>query len=1246
MTGPPGQTANGKRKAVKPRRANASRSLALERFCLRPLGFCLKSLAVILPLIVLGFGLLYLKLLNGPISVGFLVKPTAQALNAELPGLAVAIDDTVMQLSPRGGLEFRLKGVRLSDSQNRLIAVAAFAAIEISPKALARGRVASQRVDLIEPRFLLTRDEQGRLAFNTDEAAVASATALPQPRRYGANPDLPAEPHTSLSAAQSESGMSPSPTQTSADGAKRMEVMRALADMIARLRKEGEASSFLETIGFQKAAIIIDSPRGKNVWRVDDLTVDLSHRQKRSVITSSARIVSNGQPWTVKIKAEEAEKAKSLKIEMEFDELVPRNIGRELPAFAALGGLDIPLSGKATASLDDAQGLHRVEIESSIGAGNLYLAGLNGVPMAIDRGKLILRSDGDGIIEIAPLTIESGQSRISVTGKVTGDPLKSQDWSFDLASVDGLLVPIDGSQPMQIDSLVVSGQVAQQQGLLDLKQLALKIAGAELNVSGQIGSEVQLEGRISPMPLTTLKALWPVSLAPRARAFAVERITKGQLRSGTFRIGAPGHADPAARQPRDRQLSLTLEAADIEVELRKELPAVELPRVLLRVEGDSVELTVPDATMTAAPNRRVTLKGGRMTIAEFDKPRPIAEVSARIQGPLPAVLDILDREPVALLKGNNVTIPLSHIDGKADMQFRVTLPLDDTITLADVRFDGKGRITDGRVKDVFGTHDINGATINVTASDKGFEVRGDMLLAGIAAKLSGQWQPGVTDTKHPPMRLATRLDNADRNLLGLDLDNLVQGEVPLEITIQRGKGDEPVLHVAGDLTPAELMLDELHWKKPVGVPARVEFNVGKGRNGKGLELQNFKVSGENIAIDGWIGIGPDNKAREYYFPDFSLNVVTNLQVQGTLRPDRVWEVKAEGKTFDGRDLFRSLFAFNNDRPKPVRKDKPGIDMHAKIDNVLGANDTSLRQVDIRMSKRAELISGLEMRGVMEGGVPLTANLRPEPGRQRLVVVETTNAGQALKMIGFYPNMVGGKGNLKLNLEGRGAVEKAGSIHIQNFKVLGDPIISEVFQNADESRPQESRPAIAAGTTRRRIVREQIDFQSLDATFSVGNAQVVIEHGDARGPLVGASVRGKLDFKSQRMQLGGTYTPLSGLNRIVGQIPIVSQILTGPRGEGMVGITYLIEGPMTEPQVIVNPLSPLAVGILRELFQIAPENSKVTPRTEPSPQVGIPKVQSSPPSASRKSAAPPPTTEPAVLDAWSTTSKGGRGEAKR
>lgn len=1216
----------------KHKRASTQTRGPIWAFCLRPLGICVRCIAGVVPILLITGGLFYLKLLSSPLTVPFLVDPITRALNAELHGLNVTVEDAVLLLSPRGGLEFRLKSVRVADAQGVTVAMAAFAGIELSWRAMRSGRIAPARIDLIEPRMLLTHDEQGIISISITEGPKPDAVTTSSPKTSQSTPGpAAAAPDTA------PAGTAPIATSTTA---VHFDIARSLAQMLARSRQSGEVASHLEAVGLRDASVILDDRGRRQIWKVPEMRLGLAHRQKRSRLTLDATIQSGPEPWTLSMRADEGQKAKTIPLSIKFDRLRPAELAQALPSINSLAGIDTPLGGEAAIELTPDGEILEAKIELAAGAGKVDVLLPDGSPLLIEKAAATLRFDGAARrLEIVAAHMLSGSGALAFAGHVAPAPTGAQKpLLFDLRGTRGSFLKPASGDAIPIDQFRARGGFAGASNAIDLAELVVKAGGAELTMNGRIGDDTALEGRIGAASIEALRAFWPANLAPQHRNRILESLRKGQLKGGAFIV-----SNSAAG--RDRRVSISMEATDLEIELRKGMPLLEVPRALLRVEGASVEVTIPEAAITATANRKVALKGGRITLIGIDQPRPVAEIAGRLQGPLPAVLDILDRGQIGIAK--LPSLPLSSIDGKAEAQFKISVPLDDALTLADARIEGKARITDGRIKDIVGTHDISGATMTIDANDKGVELKGDMLLGGVIAKVAGQWFANAPDGRQPPLRITARLDNADRAQLGLDLDELVQGEIPFEVTIQRSVNDEPArVHVIGDLTSATLMLDEVQWRKPVGRPARLEFDVGKGPQGKGIELQNFKISGENIAIEGWVSIGPDNKARAYDFPEFSLNVVTNLEVKGTLRPDRVWDIKATGKTFDGADLFRSLFSFETEAAKPSRKGKPGIDVSADIATVLGPNDTSLKQLTVKAKKRAGQFMALELKGKLDGGAPLTAVLQVNPGQPRVLVVDTPDTGQALKLIGLYSSMIGGKGHIGVNIDSSGAAEKSGKIQIENFKVLGDPIIAEVLQSPDGTQAMRS---IAPGG-RRTVVREQFDFESFDGAFSIGNSQLVIHRALAKGPLIGASAQGKIDFRAKRMQLGGTYVPLSGLNRLFSQLPLFGPILTGPRGEGVFGITFAVEGSTSDPQVVVNPLSALTPGITRELMQMTPSNPRLTPRAEnpvANPEA-VPQVRASPPTEARKkSTTTKPRAEPEVSDGWAsgTFTTTGKGQKK-
>jgi hypothetical protein len=67
-------------------------------------------------------------------------------------------------------------------------------------------------------------------------------------------------------------------------------------------------------------------------------------------------------------------------------------------------------------------------------------------------------------------------------------------------------------------------------------------------------------------------------------------------------------------------------------------------------------------------------------------------------------------------------------------------------------------------------------------------------------------------------------------------------------------------------------------------------------------------------------------------------------------------------------------------------------------------------------------------------------------------------------------------------------------------------------------------------------------------------------------------------------LKGNIIPARFLNSILNNIPLIGPLLSGGKGEGLFGIAYTVKGKFEEPEISLNPLSALAPGFFRKIFQ--------------------------------------------------------------
>ena len=269
--------------------------------------------------------------------------------------------------------------------------------------------------------------------------------------------------------------------------------------------------------------------------------------------------------------------------------------------------------------------------------------------------------------------------------------------------------------------------------------------------------------------------------------------------------------------------------------------------------------------------------------------------------------------------------------------------------------------------------------------------------------------------------------------------------------------------------------------------------------------------------------------------------------------------------------------------------------------------------------------------------PSTPCCKADANEARVLRADAADAGLLFKVVGFYPNAFGGQMNLEVNLDGQGPADRTGTLWARDFYVLGDPIVSEVLQNAD-SAPNSAQ----SGRNGKTVVREKFDFDTMRIPFSIGHGQFVMNDASIKGPLVGATLRGKVDFRSQRIDVGGTYVPLSGLNSALAPIPLLGPVLTGLGGEGIFGITFAIQGNVATPQVIVNPFALVTPGIFREIMQLTPEDPRVVPREKAPARNDAAGAARSSSSAARAAGRP---ASPDIGAGWSAEASDGRTKSK-
>ena len=1155
--------------------------LEFRKFSSRGAHFCREIFAGImvvgLVLIVFGYG----RLGRGPISITSLVPIIETAINGELSDLHVKIDDAILQRSAEGpGVLFRLRNIRLIDNNGQIVAQSPLAAIGMSGSALLSGRLAPGSVDFIGPRLLLfqTADRGLALSFSRAETPDAEALirgSLPPSGEGAATPapetviDKPDDQHTILSPG------------------KQLDVTGTIAQIFERARS-GD-SSYLTRFGVRDAVVVLSHDGAQTMWQVPDFAIDLEHKGQRSVLIGQAKIASPKGDWQLGLKTEQRSKRQSLSFTAFIQDLVPSGLVENFPGVEALKALDLPVSGETTIELSTSGEFLSGEANLKLQQGYITPPWDHKSPMQIDQGDLHLRYlKQQDIVEVAPSTIAWGKSKATIIG--TLKPLRDDSdaivsWDFKLRADNSVLAAEEfGLAPIRVDEWSVEGNVAPASGRLTLSHFVIRAGSASIKLSGAVydaeGSpEVHLTGFVSAMPLDLLKQFWPKFLAGQARKWVGEQVSGGQVLGGKVEISLqPGElaAVKSGGNLAPKAMDLELDLDGMSIAYLDHMPPIHTGKAKLTVSGLVFKVDIPEGKIVLPSKQELALHEGRFFIPDLSQDPQQAEINFTADGATATALKLLDHEPLGYMQ--TVGLTPENFGGTAEGSFTVYMPMKVDLGFKDIKLRGAARLDDAIAKGVAGGVDVQGGALDVSVTEQAVEAKGDILIKGVPAALTWQRRFLAPEDSQPPIKISMLLNEPTREKLGLKLNHLIRGPLPSTILIKRNAKGEQAISMQADLTDAELIFANMGWTKPKGRRATIEFDVLNKPDGS-TELTNLKIVGDDIAITGSVFLDPDQHLKSFNFSDFSFDILTHVQIAAMVREGNILDVRATGSSYNGKQFFQSLFSAGQlaENAPPEPDDVLGINLSARIDTVVGFYDTTLKDTQVTLQKRKGRLVALDVKGALNGEAPVAVKLENEAGA-RLIKAESRDSGAAFRLIGFYPSVSGGEASLQVNLDAGEPGSKSGTLWVRNFDLLGDSVVRDVLADAGTT-------AALGQQHKREAERVRISFKQLRAPFSVGGGKFRLNDAFMNGPQLGATMRGSVDFKTQTVDLGGTYVPAYGLNAgVFGAIPVFGKVLTGRQGEGLIGITFTVQGKLTDPAVLVNPMSVLTPGIFRQIFE--------------------------------------------------------------
>ncbi len=1116
-------------------------------------------------------GLVAWRISSGEIALDFLAGPIERAVNSNFDGYSISIGGAVLeQAEGDGGVSFRLRDLVFRDDNNIVLAEAPRAAIGISALDLLVGEISPTSIDLIGPRLvvLLRRDGRVEIDIARELQAPGGSTLRPQTESIS-NPDRDDETdEPPLPVPEIDSV----PISTVTD-------IRFLLGFSDEEGGQGFLGA-LNRVGILNADLIFIHEKLGVRWEVQQGNLGLIRDQAGIRYEASADVTGDAGDWSLRLTGDVSDPGEGLRVSINVQDFIPRQASSLIEGLGGLSMLDLPISAFGVAIIDDNSRVSNFDLAAQFGAGFLRLGEESERGFVIDQGAIGLSYNAsENLIQLLPSRFDFNDDYATFSGTirppVTDPEVQSGStfWEFDLKGNEGSFTAQGVDMPLQVDTAKILGRYDAENGEIWFDQAEMHAQGVSIAANGRIRAaerspEIELFAKFSPMAVDVLKQIWPHLLARDARDWFFENVYEGTITDLAVVIDFPGGliADLEEWAPIPQEaFDLAFGFRGVTAEYFWALPNIENGIGRAKMKGGRFSADIIGGTIPVASGAVVENVTGSIEIPNVTDEPAIAYIRAVGSGTTAALLELLNYTPLEY--ADDVGLNPAETGGTSTLELDISVPLLKDVTYEEVNLAARAEIHNFSVSNLFGGQDMENGELILRVLPTRVEAAGEMLLSGVPARLN--WRRSFGDPGGGNLSLRMRLDEAGRETFGVDLDFL-RGPVEVEIVPESIGSRNPELGFLIDLTDASLTYPNLGWDKPAGVASDARFNLVSLANGSS-QLNDFVLMGSGTNIEGDLVVDNDGRVQSAAFPHFALNEGDDLSLNLTRGNDDVLNVEVRGESFNGGGIVQGMF---NDTAPATNSDDSVINLDAVISRVSGNSGSEITDVTAQVIQKDGRTSYLTIDSLAEGE-NLTMRITPSAnGSSRDFSIVSGNAGAALRFAGLYSNVQGGDMIMRANLPNDPFAEVNGQLVMKNFRLVDDRIARQIVSTDPRTN---SREPSAQGDY----------FQRLNMPFTRQNGVLTIGESYINGPVVGATLRGQVDFNRDTINLAGTYVPLYALNNLLSNVPVVGQILTGGRNEGLLAVTFAIQGSLSNSRVIVNPISAVAPGLLRKLFDFGP-----------------------------------------------------------
>lgn len=710
---------------------------------------------------------------------------------------------------------------------------------------------------------------------------------------------------------------------------------------------------------------------------------------------------------------------------------------------------------------------------------------------------------------------------------------------------------------------------------LNIGLMTVELTNGAIGVSGEVdgvGAELLSGAKPAALGLRLVLAaqalkvddfpsLWPEYAAVDTRNWVTQHLSGGKVDQLQANINVDIDLSPdAPKRAVVNQFDGTLTFSGLNVEYFRPLAPARNVSGTGRFDHTQIIFTASTGDVG-----NIKASGATARFYQLDTHDEQAKIDVSAAGPLADALGLLDTPPLYYARA--MGIDPKRAAGNFTAQLDLGFPLKRDLPLDLVDYSATATLSGVGIGDVVLGRDLSDGNLTMKLDRNTAEATGDAKLAGVPVNLD--WHESLQPKAAVRTRydVTARLDDAQRRALGFDmLDDYVSGPIGVTASYSVGPKQTGQAVATLDLSDSALTLSMLDWKKSSGVPATGRITVDLV-NDQVVDLRNGTITspGMNAALSLGFGANGVNSV----IVDHVVAGQSDLHGSLTIGGDGRWTIVAAGKSFDAAGLMKQL------DERPAQAPEPPLTIDAHLDRLIMGPSRQASGVSAKLVSDGPHWTEAAISLGLSDKTSATVTFGGASGARQFKLT-TDDFGALLKFGDVYDNVQGGTFSLTGAAEDRkGQRVLVAQASGADYRVVGAPALARLLSVASLS----GIGALLSG--------QGIPFTTLAGQVIFAGDLISLDGMRAYGGALGINASGNVDRETGQMNITGTLVPAYTLNSVLGDIPLLGNLLVGGEGQGIFAANFRVYGQRDDPRISVNPLSTLAPGVLRKLFLFSP-----------------------------------------------------------